>query len=95
MTTERKGKGTIFLRKEFCKGCAFCIETCPTHCLEFGEDFNEKGYHYPVLARPEKCTGCDICGMFCPDFAIFGITWKKMDKLQAQKQEGGKVESRP
>ena len=91
---KRPGKGTIFLRKEFCKGCGYCIEMCPTHCLEFSKDFNYKGYHYPVLAIPEKCTGCDICGIFCPDFAIFGITWKKLDKLQAEQEKGGKVESR-
>ena len=93
-TKDRPGKGTIFLRKEFCKGCGYCIEMCPTHCLEFSSDFNFKGYHYPELAIPEKCTGCDICGIFCPDFAIFGITWKKLDKLQAEQNKGGNVESR-
>jgi len=26
------------------------------------------------------CNGCDMCGMYCPDFAIFGINFKKQQK---------------
>jgi 2-oxoglutarate ferredoxin oxidoreductase subunit delta len=69
--TVRKPRGTVFVDKSICKGCSFCIDFCPTHCLAFSKDFNSKGYHYPVLVRPEFCTGCDLCGMYCPDFAIF------------------------
>jgi len=58
----RKGKGTIFVTGEVCKGCSFCIDFCPTHCIEFSHEFNRKGYHYPVLSKPEDCTGCDLCG---------------------------------
>lgn len=77
----KKAKGTIILNKEICKGCSFCIDFCPTHCLEFSKDFNRKGYHYPVLARPEDCTGCDLCGLYCPDYAIFGVKFKDLEKL--------------
>jgi ferredoxin len=48
---ERQGKGTVFVRPEICKGCSFCIDFCPTHCLEFTKDFNAKGYHFPILQR--------------------------------------------
>ena len=77
-----KGKGTVFVRIEVCKGCSFCIEFCPTKCLAFSKEFNAKGYHYPVLAKPEACVGCDMCGLYCPDFAIFGIRLKDLDKAQ-------------
>ena len=54
-----KPKGTVFVRTEVCKGCSYCIDFCPSHALEFSREFNPKGYHYPVLAKPEACTGCD------------------------------------
>jgi 2-oxoglutarate ferredoxin oxidoreductase subunit alpha len=80
---QREGKGTVFVRAEICKGCSFCIDFCPTDCLEFSKDFNAKGYHYPVLVRPVDCNGCDMCGLFCPDFAIYGERWKKLDEKRA------------
>lgn len=75
-----KGKGTVFVRAEVCKGCSFCIDFCPTHALEFSREFNQKGYHYPVLAKPEACTGCDSCGLYCPDFAIYGVRFKDLEQ---------------
>ncbi len=41
---------------------------------------NEKGYHFPELARPKQCNGCDLCGMLCPDFAIYGYFEKRKKK---------------
>lgn len=90
----KRGKGTIFLRPEICKGCSFCIDFCPTHCLEFSRDFNKKGYHYPVLPRPEDCTGCDLCGLYCPDFAIFGVRYKDLDKRRQAAIAAGFVDVR-
>ena len=81
---ERHGKGTVFVRPEICKGCSFCIDFCPTDCLEFTKDFNAKGYHFPILARPADCSGCDLCGLYCPDFAIYGERWKDIDARQAK-----------
>jgi 2-oxoglutarate ferredoxin oxidoreductase subunit delta len=68
----KKAKGTVFVLAEVCKGCSYCIEFCPSHCLQFSAAFNAKGYHFPVLAKPEDCSGCNLCGWYCPDFAIFG-----------------------
>ena len=78
-----KGKGTVFVRVEVCKGCSYCVDFCPAHCLEFSHDYNAKGYHYPVLASPVDCTGCDLCGLYCPDFAIYGIRFKDLEKRKA------------
>ncbi len=73
---EKKPKGTVHIKKEMCKGCNFCIEFCPTDVLAFSQDFNAKGYHYPVVVNAEDCSGCDLCGLYCPDFAIHGIAIK-------------------
>ena len=82
-TVIRKGRGTVLVQTHICKGCSYCLDFCPSHCLEFSKDFNAKGYHYPVLVRPEDCSGCDLCGLYCPDFAIFGVRYKDLDKRAA------------
>ena len=82
-TVIRKGRGTVLVQTHICKGCSYCLDFCPSHCLEFSKDFNAKGYHYPVLVRPEDCSGCDLCGLYCPDFAIFGVRYKDLEKQVA------------
>lgn len=75
-TKIKKVQGTVYVNMERCKGCSFCVEFCPTDCLELSNNFNSKGYHTPILSKPEDCTGCDLCGLLCPDFAIFGYRIK-------------------
>jgi 2-oxoglutarate ferredoxin oxidoreductase subunit delta len=76
-TAVKKVRGTVVIVAERCKGCGFCVEFCPTDCIELSSQYNSKGYHPPVLVRKDDCTGCDICGMVCPDFAIYGFIFKK------------------
>ena len=83
-----KPRGTVFVRSEVCKGCSYCIDFCPSHCIEFSQAFNAKGYHFPVLARPDDCTGCDLCGNYCPDFAIFGMRTKDLNQMKAARAAG-------
>jgi 2-oxoglutarate ferredoxin oxidoreductase subunit delta len=78
-TTHRR-RGTVVVQTHICKGCSYCLDFCPSHCLDFSKEFNGKGYHYPVLARPEDCSGCDLCGLYCPDFAIHGVRFKDLEK---------------
>ncbi|MFH1319765.1 MAG: 4Fe-4S dicluster domain-containing protein [Bacteroidota bacterium] len=80
-TKENKiAKGIVIIHPDECKGCDFCIEFCPFDVLEFSDEFNKKGYHYPIVVRAEDCTGCDLCGLYCPDFAIFGVRIKDLVK---------------
>lgn len=69
----RKARGTVYVNRNRCKGCGFCIEFCPPKVLAFAASYNEHGYHPPELMKDEGCTGCDLCGLYCPDFAIFGV----------------------
>ena len=71
------GKGFVAITVERCKGCAFCVEFCPTHVLALSSAFNSKGYHPPHVVAADKCSGCDLCGMYCPDFAIFGARYAR------------------
>ncbi len=65
-------QGTVYIIKDRCKGCSFCIEFCPQEVLKESEEFNAKGYHPPKLVETEKnCIGCGFCALVCPEFAIF------------------------
>jgi len=66
-------KGIVYIIKNRCKGCGFCIEYCPKQILEASQDFNDKGYHYPVVVDEEGCENCKVCEDICPDLAIFSI----------------------
>ncbi len=71
-------RGEIHLLEERCKGCAFCVEYCPTSVLEMSGEFNLKGYHPPLARQPDKCVHCQLCETICPEFAIF-VTLKNGD----------------
>ncbi len=53
----------IEIRQAWCKGCEFCVSTCPHDVLRMD------GITV-VVEHPEKCTDCELCVWICPDFAI-------------------------
>lgn len=63
-------KGRIRVNAELCKGCGYCIETCPAEVLAAGKRFNRHGYFPAVAEHPEKCTGCAMCVRVCPEIAL-------------------------
>ena len=65
--------GRVHVIAERCKQCDFCITYCPTDVLEYSEDINAKGYHYPVVANGKEraCVLCRFCDLICPELAIF------------------------
>ena len=65
--------GEVYIIKDQCKGCGFCIEFCPRDVLEFSEEFNIRGVHPPRVKDETKCALCGFCEAVCPDFAIFSI----------------------
>ena len=77
-----KLKGRTYLTEERCKGCSYCVVFCPSNTLAMGGRLNLKGYHLPEVVDPYRCTGCNRCGLYCPDFAIFGVSLKKLKKTE-------------
>ncbi len=72
----KKAYGNVQINKNWCKGCGFCVQYCPTNVLEMSKDYNAKGYHPPQVKDAEDCRDCKFCEMVCPEFAIF-VTSKK------------------
>lgn len=65
-------RGVVLIRPNRCKGCELCAAHCPVGVLALSADFNDAGYHYPVVAN-EGCIACQACTAICPDFAIFAL----------------------
>lgn len=72
----KKAYGNVQINKNWCKGCGFCVQYCPTNALEMSQGYNAKGYHPPQVTDAENCRDCKFCEMVCPEFAIF-VTSKK------------------
>ncbi len=64
-------QGTVYVIKDRCKGCGFCVEFCPRGVLVLSTEFNKKGYHPPEVVHPDRCVNCDLCERICPEFAIY------------------------
>lgn len=65
-----KGKN-LYIIKELCKGCGFCVQICSKKVLELGEEFNRRGLNYVEMTDESGCISCGLCQDICPDFAIY------------------------
>ncbi|MCS7164586.1 MAG: 4Fe-4S dicluster domain-containing protein [Thermodesulfovibrio sp.] len=63
-------KGFISIDFERCKGCTYCVLTCPKGCIEISSEFNSSGYFPAKFSKPENCIGCAMCAVVCPEIAI-------------------------
>lgn len=50
-----------------CKGCGYCVSSCPKHALTLSGEFNAAGYNFAVVNAAE-CIGCGTCYTVCPDY---------------------------
>ncbi|UCC94349.1 MAG: 4Fe-4S binding protein [Candidatus Omnitrophota bacterium] len=83
-------KGTVYIIKERCKGCGFCIEYCPKKILQESKEFNEKGYHYPVVIDEDECVNCKVCEDICPEFAIYSLVKEETKEKPTNKDKDKK-----
>jgi len=65
-TTPRR----IYIDKERCKGCGYCVEFCPRGVLRASSELSPKGYYSAVVDDESKCLACGFCEIICPEFAI-------------------------
>jgi len=73
--------GTVYVIKDRCKGCGFCVEFCPRGVLVLSTEFNKKGYHPPEVVYPDRCVNCDLCERICPEFAIYCLNQEEIIEL--------------
>ena len=67
-------KGRIDIDRELCKGCKYCVVSCPKGVIQIDVEFNASGYFPATAGQVEKCTGCALCAEMCPEIAI--EVWK-------------------
>jgi 2-oxoglutarate ferredoxin oxidoreductase subunit delta len=79
--------GTLVVDVDKCKGCELCIPACPIDILVMSKDYNELGYHYPLLEP--GCTGCTACQQVCPDFVFEVYKYDKPLKHENLQQPEG------
>ncbi len=53
----------IEIYKDLCKGCALCVDFCPTNVLGLENNL-------AIVKNLDACNGCQLCDNRCPDFAI-------------------------
>ena len=76
--------GRVHVIAARCKQCNFCINYCPTKVLEYSDEINAKGYHFPIVAKGKEmaCVHCRFCDLICPELAIFTTEMSDSDKKE-------------
>lgn len=71
-------KGKVVIDSERCKGCGYCVLSCPKAVLAMSGEFNRSGFFPAAATGMEKCTGCAMCAEVCPEIAI--EVWREKKK---------------
>ncbi len=64
-TAARRQKPAI--RREYCKGCGRCIESCAQHCIVLGTEIHPASGIVPVELDLSRCNACGLCIDACPE----------------------------
>lgn len=55
---------TLYIDKEWCKGCGICVAFCPKNVLELKDGKVN-------IKNGDDCIKCGQCESRCPDYAIY------------------------
>ena len=55
------------LRRDLCKGCGRCIESCAQHCIALGTEVHPASGIVPVELDLGQCNACGLCIEACPE----------------------------
>ncbi|MCS7151518.1 MAG: 4Fe-4S binding protein [Endomicrobia bacterium] len=66
----KKNKFLLKINYENCKGCEYCIITCPQKVLSLSDEVNKLGYRFVKIINQQNCNGCGRCYIMCPDYLI-------------------------
>ena len=62
----KKNELAVTQHRERCKGCLYCVISCPQSAISVADFVNEKGYNTTEIDR-DRCIACGICYTVCPD----------------------------
>jgi len=79
MANQKKGKSTVTVYPDWCKGCGICVEFCPSKVFEMSDQGKS------VVVREKDCIRCGFCELHCPDFAI--VVRDKKPRAEAAMEE--------
>jgi len=60
----------VKILSQYCKGCGFCVKSCPKKVLEVTQEVNMLGYKYVSPIHVQDCIACKMCAVICPDAAV-------------------------
>ncbi len=64
-----KKEEKVYTNPARCKGCGYCINTCPQEAIQVSDHVNAKGYN-TVVVDDSKCVVCGMCYRVCPDYVF-------------------------
>ncbi len=79
MAKKEKGKTSIIVFQDWCKGCGICVEFCPGKVLELDGTTGKA-----QVVHPEECINCGFCELHCPDFAIMLAPKERKNPMAAE-----------
>ncbi len=87
-------KGKIVIDKELCKGCKYCVMSCPKGVIIMEKQFNTTGYFPASPKYIDKCTGCGFCAQMCPELAIeVWSTNNKEKRIRSPRRDAEEAET--